>query len=202
MNLEIEVEHPTNLWFAKRGDLPWLTDPADNRYQDAESINWTGIGRAVQVIGQQLRSRKHNPADETVTVTTDLGALNELEQEIVSWWFKLDLGISSDIHHDALEDGRHRLWNVWSADKDLELPIYSQVLRSKQNIGVLRDRGESKAAQNLHEVMMLSCREALDDFDNEFLQRNRPYYRELIRWGKVSIIERFTLRRERAQWSD
>lgn len=202
MNLEVEVEHPTNLWFATRDDLPWLTDPADNRYRDTESINWTGIGLAVQAIGHQLRRQKLNPAEERVIFSINTDALNKLEKEIVSWWFKLDLGPSSDIHQDALEDGRHRLWNVWSADNDVQLPIYSQALRGKQNIGILRSKGESNAAQGLHEVMKEECRDALDGFDNNFLQRNRTYYRELIRWGKVSMIERFILRRERAQWSD
>lgn len=136
MSSEISVRFPQLYWLADKASFPELSEDPDDtdgrrapRHPDKHCVDWTGVGAVVEDVGDRLvqgRYRVDSDNAEWGEVSVDFGALSDTEVEIVCRWFMHAVGPSGD--PDNLENGRHRLWNCWSANQDLMLPVESSLL--------------------------------------------------------------------------
>lgn len=130
------VRFPQFYWLADSACFPQLTQDPDSedqldkpRHPDKYFVNWAGVGEVVQDIGKRLNQgeyRDHPDDPDFAEVAVEFRSLSEAEIEIVRLWFQHGVAPHGDPAN--LIDGRHRLWNCWSANKDLLLPVESWIL--------------------------------------------------------------------------
>lgn len=133
----VHVIHPHLYWLADKSCFPKLkTDPDTEdkrqpRYSDKYELNWKAIGDTVQRIGHEIVSKQidyKNDELDSVTVDIDFSNLSPTEEGIVKGWFNGGCMPTGDPGY--LSDGRHRLFNCWSTDETLLLPILSATLHT------------------------------------------------------------------------
>lgn len=132
----VTVRYPQFYWLADKGCFPELTqdpDLADQlhspRHPDKLRVNWGGVGAVVQDVGNRLvQGEYQSDPDEPdlAEVPVDYGTLSDAEVAIVNRWFQHGVCPCGD--PGSLENGRHRLWNCWSANPNLMLPVESSIL--------------------------------------------------------------------------
>lgn len=136
MTFVLHVPHPERWWFARRSDLPWLTDPHEDdqrvRHHDRDERAWPAIAGVVQTAARAIAYGGHPVDEEDPTVAlveVDVDGLDPTDRRIVSSWFRAGSEApSADPWEDALTNGRHRLWAVWRAVPSAVLPVYSDTL--------------------------------------------------------------------------
>lgn len=136
MSSEISVRFPELYWLADKASFPELSEDPDvtdrlgaPRHRDKHCVDWAGVGAVAQDVGDcivQGRYRVDSDDSDFGKVSVDLGTLSDKEIEIVYRWFLHGVCPCGD--PDNLENGRHRLWNCWSANQDLMLPVASSLL--------------------------------------------------------------------------
>lgn len=188
----ITVRFPQFYWLADPACFPNLTqdpDLADQldkpRHQDKYSVNWAEVGAFVQDIGNRLNKGDYrvDPDDsDFVEVAVEFGNLSEAEIEIVRRWFQHGAAPHGDPTN--LVDGRHRLWNCWSADKGLMLPVESSILcvtlepadspvhdlvpcEARDKLNVVTDAVREHSSAYVDRLIELSSGYAVDDRDGD-----------------------------------
>ena len=136
MSSEISVRFPQLYWLADKASFPELSEDPDradrlsaDRHPDKHCVNWARVGAVVQDVGDRVVQgsyRVDSDDSDFGKVSVDFGALSDTEVEIVHRWFQH--GVSPCGDPANLENGRHRLWNCWSANQDLMLPVESSLL--------------------------------------------------------------------------
>ena len=136
MSSEISVRFPELYWLADKASFPELSEDPDitdrrgaPRHRDKHCVDWARVGAVVEDVGDRVvqgRYRVDSDDAEWGEVSVDLGALSDTEVEIVHRWFLHGVCPCGDPEY--LENGRHRLWNCWSANKYLMLPVESSLL--------------------------------------------------------------------------
>lgn len=133
----MEVTHPERYWFATADLMPWRTDPdvdeGAQRHVDRHEIRWQILGKILTEITGRLQRRQWRSCDsrtDTVEVrfASPEGGLTPAEARILDSWFHAPTAPRADAWQNALEDGRHRLWNVWDHDPAAWLPVRSALL--------------------------------------------------------------------------
>lgn len=123
--------------------MPWLVDPdvedGRQRWEDRDTIRWQLIAEVVQELGAKLANHEYPAVQEEDSTVYDLSApervaLTPEERKIVAKWFSNVEAPRADPWADHLENGRHRLWNVWKAAPDSVLPILSDLLLWEDSI--------------------------------------------------------------------
>ena len=183
----IFVRFPQFYWLADPECFPELTqdpDLADQldspRHADKHSVNWVGVGSIVQDIGNRLVTGEYreDPDDpDWAEVTVTCGSLSEAEKEIVKRWFQHGVCPSGDPPY--LENGRHRLWNCWSANKDLMLPVESPLLCATL------EPDDSP----VHDVLPREARAKLNVVSDAVRDRNPAYVDRLIKLSSRCAVD-------------
>lgn len=133
----VHVIYPHLYWLADISCFPQLkTDPDTEdkrqpRYSDKYELNWKAIGDTVQRIGHEIVSKQvnyKNDKPDSITINIDFSNLSPTEEDIVKYWFNGGCIPTGDPGY--LSDGRHRLFNCWSTDDALLLPILSATLHT------------------------------------------------------------------------
>ena len=133
----VHVTYPHLYWLADKSCFPKLkTDPDTEdkrqpRYSDKYKLDWKAIGDTVQHIGHEIVSKQvdyKNDKPDSITVNIDFHNLPPTEEDIVKCWFNGGCMPTGDPGY--LSDGRHRLFNCWSTDETLLLPILSATLHT------------------------------------------------------------------------
>ena len=136
MTLTLYVPHTESWWFARRADLPWLTDPHEDdgrvRHHDRDERAWPAIAATVQAVARAIAYGGH-PVDEedpaVAVVAVDDPGLAAADRRIVTSWFRAGSEApAADPWDDGLVNGRHRLWATWRAVPDALLPVHSDLL--------------------------------------------------------------------------
>ena len=173
---EIFVRFPNFYWLAHPACFPDLREDPDEadghepRNSDKDQINWLAVGQKAQVVGQALVSKNYelDAEDPKVgIVTIDLSDLAQSEQEIIHRWFRHGVCPSGD--YPNLENGRHRLWNCWSADSELLLPLQSSFLN------VTNEPKDSK----IWEKVPCWAKEKIEAVPDVVLSRSKDYSGQL-----------------------
>lgn len=136
MTLTLYVPHPERWWFARRADMPWLTDPHEDdrrvRHQDRDERAWPAITAIVQAVGQALAQGGYlvHEEDPTVAVVSaDAPVMAAEDVRIIKSWFRAGAEApAAEPWDDTLTNGRHRLWAAWRAVPDALLPVHSDLI--------------------------------------------------------------------------
>lgn len=187
----IFVRFPQFYWLADPECFPELTqdpdqaDQLDNpRHADKYIVDWAGVGAVVQDIGKRLvagQYREDHDDPEWAEITATYGNLSEAEKEIMNRWFQHGICPSGDPGY--LENGRHRLWNCWSANKNLMLPVESPFLcctlepddslvhdalpcEARAKLNAVSDAVRERSTAYVDRLIKLSSRCVVDDPDD------------------------------------
>ena len=177
----IPISSIVPFWLAKRTCFPnFIEDPdktdlhlAGNRHEDKYDIRWATVGKAVELIGCEVASLEfHNVCsdeceDDLHQVEVDVSHLSSEEQSIVQRWFQH--GVCVEGQEDDIFSGRHRLWNCWSADSELILPVRSSVL-----VGLVEPPDS-----DVREIMHCEAQRILSSTEDECLGRS-PHYAKVL----------------------
>ena len=183
----IYVCFPRFYWLADPKCFPELTqdpDLADQldkpRHSDKDSVNWSEVGAVVQDVGSRLVTGeyKEDPDDpDRAEVAVTYGNLSEAEKEIVNRWFQHGVCPSGDPGY--LDNGRHRLWNCWSANKDLILPVESSFLCCTL------EADDSP----VHDVLPCEARTKLNALSDAVRERSTAYVDRLIELSSRCVVD-------------
>lgn len=176
----IEVPHLERWWLVRPDDLADLADPdvedGHQRHADRDLIDWGSIGDTVSAVWRQLNAAQAlsgGARDDSQSLSgwadLDESSLGAVEIHIVRSWFSDDEAPRCDAWDDDVDDGRHRLWNVWASRPGLELPVASPTLESLDD-----------GPDNL-EALCAGTRDGLAHASQDVLQRNKRYAGELRR---------------------
>lgn len=155
-NVTMYVPHPERWWIAAREDLPWLTDPdADEghlRHRDRDERQWTTIARIVETVGRAIAGGVHDVDEDDPTVArvpVAVDGLTPADRNIVTSWFRAGSQAPwGDPWEDSLTNGRHRLWNVWRAAPDAQVPVYSATLVGLDDVPLMGEQFAAVVAQS------------------------------------------------------
>lgn len=177
----IPISSIVPFWLAKRTCFPnFIEDPDKtdlhlngNRHEDKNGIRWATVGKAVELIGFEVASLDFHKVctdeceDDLHQVEVDMSHLSSEEQSIVQRWFQH--GACVEGQEDDIFDGRHRLWNCWSTDSELILPVRSSVL-----VGLVEPPDSTT-----REIMRCEARRILSSTADECLERS-PHYAKVL----------------------
>lgn len=183
----INVQFPQFYWLADTACFPELTQDPDlvdqldaPRHPDKHYVNWAGVGAVVQDIGNRLiqGEYKEDPDDpDWAEVAVDYGTLSDDEREIVNRWFQHGACPCGD--PVSLENGRHRLWNCWSANRNLMLPVESSILCL-----TLEPPGS-----RVHELLPCSARAKLNAVTPIVRERSSAYVDRLVELSSRCAVD-------------
>ncbi|CAB0853695.1 hypothetical protein FRC0314_01664 [Corynebacterium diphtheriae] len=183
----IFVRYPQFYWLADPECFPGLTQDPDltdrlnrPRHSDKCSVNWSEVGAVVQDIGKRLvagQYREYHDDPEKAEVAVTYGNLSKPEIEIVNRWFEHGVCPSGD--PERLENGRHRLWNCWSANKDLMLPVESTFL-----CYTLEPDDSS-----VHDALPCEARAKLNAVSDAVRERSTAYVDRLIQLSSRCVVD-------------
>ncbi|PXX53883.1 hypothetical protein DFR70_1264 [Nocardia tenerifensis] len=140
----VRLVDPDFWWLVRREQVPRLEDPdlVDGRvrWPDRDRVNWQAVAAAVDTIAGLLDEPGPQgwPVDEVgaALIPCDLAELGETESGIVrSWFITPPVFDPWDID---LNDGRHRLWGVWSVAPAARVPVRSEILGYARAVEISR----------------------------------------------------------------
>lgn len=183
----ITVCFPQFYWLADSTCFPELTQDPDledqldkPRHPDKYTVNWARVGAVVQDIGKRLNREdyRYDPDDPNFAeVAVEFGSLSETEIEIVRRWFQH--GVTPHGDPASLLDGRHRLWNCWSANKDLMLPVESSILCATLE----------PADSSVHDHVPCEARAKLEAVTDAVREHSSAYVDRLIDLSSSCVVD-------------
>lgn len=123
------VRHADEMWAVRREDLPWLTDPHEERvrWPDRETKDWANVADLIDsAVGLLPRAAVDEDGWTTLELPTEHLAG---ERSIIADWGRgVGVSPSADPGDSQLLNGRHRLWAAWRARPDALLLVRSCLL--------------------------------------------------------------------------
>lgn len=177
------------MWLVTSSDLRNVTNPDDTdgfAYESSsQKVDWSALGRVVAQVGSEVFGAEtvkqvgvpHSPQSVDIVVPHPPSSY---ETQMVLDWFGSPLLAPRADAGAPITSGRRRLWNMWDAQPDLVLPIYSEVLT--------RSEDYVQSTLNEREAYSAAARRVLQSASPGTFDRSPHYLDELSYWAQRASL--------------